>query len=275
MLMNEKQLAGLQEEFLTAGKVMNALSEIAPTTYSVLGDEEGLLMGNEDQKITKIGVSWYLSLELLNTMLKDGVDFIITHTYPFLRMKAAKLEGYTNLNAEALYPNNIKKKILRQAGAALYRTHSSWDNATGGNNDVMAKLLGLERVEKVPFGRTGFVKPATLKAMAEQIKKTLNCSIVKFSGNPETKITRIMIVTGTGFLFPELVEYCYTNGIDALVSGELIKETVKRANELGVALIDAGSHETETPGMNELAKRLKEKGFNAEYYDSGELYGYV
>lgn len=275
MLMNEKQLAGLQEEFLTAGKVINALNEIAPTTYSVLGDEEGLLMGDEDQKITKIGVSWDLSVELLNTMLKDGVDFIITHTYPFLRMKAAKLEGYTSLSTDALYPNNVKKKILRQAGAALYRTHSSWDNANGGNNDVLAKLLNLERVEKVPFGRTGFVSPITLKELSEKIKKILNAKITRYSGQADTKITRIMIVTGTGFLYPELVEHCYTNGIDALVSGEFIKETVKRANELGVSLIDAGSRETEMPGMKELANRLRERDFNAEYYDGGELYGYV
>jgi putative NIF3 family GTP cyclohydrolase 1 type 2 len=84
-----------------------------------------------------------------------------------------------------------------------------------------------------------------------------------------------MVVAGTGFLFPELVDYCYKEGIDVLVSGDLIKKTAKRGLELGVALIDAGARETELPGMIALSKSLKDKGFDCQYYDVGDGYEYI
>lgn len=274
-LMKNEPSISLREDSLTAKNVINALNKLAPPSYSVLGDEEGLLLGDGDQQVNKVGVVWNLSPNVLSLMISEGVDFIITHTYPFLRRGVAKLEGYDCLSDNALFNNKLKKKLLRQKGVVLYRVHSSWDNAVGGNNDSLAAALELKRVEEVPFGRVGSVKPVTLKAFTRFVKKRLGSRSLRFVGDPGAMINRVMVAAGTGFLFPELIEHCYQEGVDVLVSGDLIKKAAKRALELGVFLVDAGALETEQPGMKALTNKLKEMGFKAVLYESGVFYEYV
>ncbi|MBD3312631.1 hypothetical protein GF352_04225 [archaeon] len=271
---NEPSIS-LREDSLTAKKVINTLNELAPPSFSVLGDEEGLLLGDEDQPVNKVGVVWNLSPNILSLMAGDGVDFIITHTYPFLRRGVAKLDGYECLSDNALFTNKLKKKLLRQKGIALYRVHSSWDNAVGGNNDALAAALELRRVEKVAFGRVGSVKPLNLRAFSSFVKEKLGSPSLRFVGDPGAMVNRVMVAAGTGFLFPELIEHCYQEGVDVLVSGDLVKKAAKRALELGVFLIDAGALETEQPGMKALTNKLRERGFKAVLYESGGFYEYV
>ncbi len=257
----------------SAGDVINVLNKLAPPSFSVLGDEEGLLVGNEDWKVSRIGIVWDLSLRQLKMMIKDRVDFIVTHTYPFLRQRAAKLEGYESIG---VFPvNSVKRDLLFRNRIVLYRLHSSWDNADGGNNDVLAKLLGLSRVEKVPFGRRGFVVTCSLRKFAGIVKKKLDLKFLRVAGNLKKKISSVMVVSGTGFLFTELIDYCYREGIDVLVSGDLTKKAIKRGRELGVCLIDATPKRTELPGMIALANLLRERGIAARFYEDEDGYKYI
>ncbi len=268
--MSKKQLSQLKADFLTAGSVIRRLNDLAPKSFSVLGDEDGLLIGDEDQRVSKVGVCWDLTPLVLNKVINDGVDFIVVHTYPFLRRNVAKLTGYNSLSSDSLFPNKLKKRLLRRNNIVVYRVHSSWDNAVGGNNDVLAGLLGLTKIKSVPFGRVGFIKSLTLKDFGLKVKRVLNLKHLKVVGSLKSKINSVMVVSGTGFLFPELIEYCYVNGIDLLVSGDLIKKSVKLASELGVSLIDAGARETELPGIKVLASKL-----GAKFYDCGGVYEYL
>jgi len=260
---------------LKATKVISFLESVAPPSYdySIIGDEEGLLLGDADQRVNKVGVVWDLNPWVLKHMAADGVDLIVTHTYPFLRREVAKLEGYSCLNDLSI--NELKKALLRDKRIVLYRAHTSWDNASGGNNDKLAEELGLTRITKVPFGRTGVIKTTSLADFSLAVKTALGSQVVRFSGDPQREVTSVMVAAGTGFLFPELIEYCYQQGIDVLVSGDLVKKNARRALELGVALVDAGVRETELPGMKALTLRLQQAGFKAEFYDSGDYYGYV
>jgi putative NIF3 family GTP cyclohydrolase 1 type 2 len=105
------------------------------------------------------------------------------------------------------------------------------------------------------IGRVGRLsKPRRLGDLGAAVAKSLGSQTTQLAGNPERLIERLAIACGAGDdLVPDAARTA-----DALLTGEARFHQALEASSLGLALILAGHHATERPGVEILAKRLGE-----------------
>jgi dinuclear metal center YbgI/SA1388 family protein len=138
-----------------------------------------------------------------------------------------------------------------------------------GNNAVLAALLGLRQV--APFGdyrgrllgRYGTL-PATesADALARRLGAVIGSRPLVFAGGPDPVRTVGVISGGAAKEIAAAAEL----GLDCYITGEPDEESPYLAKELGVTLIAAGHHATETVGVRAVGDRLVEQfGVTTEF----------
>ena len=160
----------------------------------------------------------------------------------------------------------VKKRIefLLQHKISLYASHLPLDkHPEVGNNAQLLKILNFEKEkdfgwyngEQISFiGKTK--KPKTI----DEIEKTLQektdatCKILPFG--PE-KISTIAVCSGGGASFGIFMEAVNQN-VDLYLTGDST-EMYHVAKDIGINVIFAGHHATETVGVKALSEIVKEK----------------
>lgn len=103
-------------------------------------------------------------------------------------------------------------------------------------------------------GRLGrLLEPRPLDDLARWVASTLESTCVQVVGKPSRTITRVAVCCGAG---DDFLPDAHRAGADLLVTGEARFHRGLEAQELGLALITAGHHATERPGVVDLAARL-------------------
>lgn len=119
------------------------------------------------------------------------------------------------------------------------------------------------------YGRVGTLeKEMKLKEFSDHIKKTLDVKHLKVAGDLDKPIRRVAFCGGgASSLFREAAKA----GADVYITGDTKHHDILDANALGLAIIDAGHFETEKPGMEALADKLKQSysgvGIEVEYIE--------
>ena len=107
------------------------------------------------------------------------------------------------------------------------------------------------------LGRIGrLAEPLALAALAERIKRALGCQTVRLVGRPEQVVGKVAVCGGSG---ASLIPEARRRGADVLVTGDVKYHDARQAEDLGLALIDAGHFATEHLAAAELATRLGEE----------------
>lgn len=155
-------------------------------------------------------------------------------------------------------------RLLFDADIALAAYHLPLDaHAEIGNNALLARALGGEELE--PFAST-FGKPIGFIArlagggmepeeLAGRVENLTARPPLLLSAGPagSARVERLAIVSGGGAGYlPEAA----AAGAQALLTGEAKEPTMALARELGVHVIAAGHHATETFGVRALGERL-------------------
>jgi dinuclear metal center YbgI/SA1388 family protein len=154
-------------------------------------------------------------------------------------------------------PNQLRLSLIFGKEIVIYRAHTNWDDAPGGNNDSLANKLGISITARIPYGRVGTIASTTLEKFANHVKKALNCDHVIVVGNLNREVSKIAVVSGSGNSIRGIIEKAHALNVDVYVSGDIKDSTARYATELGIAIIDAGHYATETPGMKALSEKLK------------------
>ncbi len=141
-----------------------------------------------------------------------------------------------------------------------------------GNNALIARGLGAERIE--PFGARG---PATLGFIATLPGEGIPISeLIGSVANLTARepllldadiplVSRLAIVSGSA---SDYIGEAAQAGAQALLTGEPAERATALARELGVHLIAAGHHATETFGIRALGERLAERfGIEQHFID--------
>ena len=133
---------------------------------------------------------------------------------------------------------------------------------------VLEKLIKAHPYEEVAYdlvplantlpgtglGRIGhLVEPVTLTALADRLKVVLDCQTVRLVGAPERAVGKVAVCGGSG---AGLIQEAKRRGADVLVTGDVQYHEARLAEDLGLALLDAGHFATERPAVGELAARL-------------------
>lgn len=243
------------------------IKKLAPPELAYEGEEMGFIVGNGKKEVKVLGVTERPTLKVLQEAVNKSVDMLIVHE-PLYQSKKSFLVEPSKLKYP---PNQKREKLVRQGNFCVYRLHSQWDDAKKGNNETLADLLGIKVTGNLPYGRIGTIKPTTLGQFAETVKKALRCKNVLVVGEKDRSIKTVATVAGSGNSLTELIELAKAKGADVYVSGDIQDSRARFAEELDLALIDAGDYYTENPGTKRLAELLQKElpGIKVLHLDPG------
>lgn len=228
--------------------IYNFLDSIAPFNTALPFDNAGLLVGEGQKEVKKIGVILDVTPEAVEYAAQNGIDLIVSH-HPVIFNPLKRLQ------------TDSVPYLLAKHDIAVISAHTNLDAAVGGVNDALAKALELENIAPLaendggdfpPMGRTGTLKrPMSDRDFAIFVAEKLSTKAKTVLSGKE--IAKVALCGGAGedFITPALKD-----GADALVTADVKHHNLLLAKSLGLCLIDAGHFETENVVVPRLAKRI-------------------
>lgn len=123
----------------------------------------------------------------------------------------------------------------------------------------------LNEGEKLGLGRIGFLpEPVTLEEYAARLKKDLSAPALRYVGDPAARVSKVALCSGSG---ASLLREAVRSGADVLVTGDIKYHEARDAEDLGLALIDAGHFPTEIIMVDDITQRLGQALVAAGYTD--------
>ena len=247
------------------------LEERAPLSTQESWDNSGWqirLENYENTGISKVLVALELNPAVAEEAIREKVQLIVCH-HPLI------FGGVRAVDHNEFTGNMIIKLV--QAGISVYATHTPFDKCEGGNNDELARLLGLMDVQSIPGDDSGICRmgklntPApvkdVLRAYASATGQDIRC--YRIIGDGERQAESVGICTGAG---AEFLDLAAAAGCDLFVTGDVKYHTAHHALELGISVADLGHYGSEqifTANMAGLLRKgLEAAGENAEILES-------
>lgn len=234
--------------------ISDYINSIAPYENKCEWDNCGILVGDSNKEVKRIGFALDLTSEVLADAIEKNVDLIITHHPIIFRAQKSFLKG--NLAYE-----------LAVSGISAISAHTCFDCADGGVNDVLCEILGIcnavgvpDEECPVPLARIGDIEPMTSSEFADMVAHKLGtvCRVAD-SGNI---INKVAVCGGAGT--DDFVFSSARMGADAVVTGEIKHHIFLAAKQLGITAIEAGHFETENPAVTALKKYIEIKFVGVE-----------
>jgi len=263
---------------MKASEVAAAIESVAPISSGMEGDELGFVYGDGDVDVTGVGVCWSPSLNVIETAAAAGCNMIASHEPLFYQKRwsvdaEAKNAWFKEAEDEDKVVNRTRAAALDRMKGCVYRAHSNWDVAPGiGIIDGLIDELGFgEIVRRGDFTTLHEIAPVTVGDLARDVQRKLGTGTIRVIGDLDRTVTRVAtLIGGLGQLFNSPEEIADL-GAEAVVAGECLAYTCRYAQELGIALIEAGHCASENPGMRAMARFLTEKlpAVKVEFIDTG------
>lgn len=227
--------------------ILNFLDEEIPFSNKCEWDNCGLLIGDGNAEVKKIGFTLDLTKKTLQTAIRNGVNLIITHHPVIFRPQKNFLKG--NIVFEAAV-NNI----------SVISSHTCYDSAKGGVSEILAERIGLrdtqvvETEEKPYCVRIGKIDAVSPREFAEKVAEKLDTTVRFTEGKNIIKTVAVCSGSGGDFVFDALKA-----NADAYVTGDISHHDFLIGEETGLTIIGAGHFETENIAMKPLMERINKK----------------
>jgi dinuclear metal center YbgI/SA1388 family protein len=121
----------------TVAEIAAFLDEIAPPTLAADWDNVGLLLGQRSADVRRVLTCLTVTPASATEAVETGANLIVSH-HPILFRAVKRLTDGTAAQRTVLH--------LAAANVAVCSPHTSWDNARGGINELLAARLGLRNV---------------------------------------------------------------------------------------------------------------------------------
>lgn len=232
-----------------------AMERIAPREFALEFDNPGLLIEPDHDEIKNVLVALDCTADVAREAAETGADLVLTH-HPLFFHPVRKM-AYSE-------PETAAACLLIRQGIGMFAAHTNLDAASGGVNDTLCLLMGIEKTTPVDegIGRVGTLKtPVSLAAFASLAERTLHAR-VRVAGDWNAQIRRAAVLSGSGAsaIRPALEEKA-----DVLLTGEVRHSDAIDARTLGLNLIVAGHYETERVVLEPLIRRLQNECFDVKY----------
>jgi putative NIF3 family GTP cyclohydrolase 1 type 2 len=208
--------------------------------------------GSADTEVRGIATTGMATFDLLRRAAAAGKNFVITHEPTFYN----HTDQTAALEDDPIYRS--KQQFIKENSLVIFRFH---DHAHALQPDPLvvgsARMLGLTEYASPTEPRIYVVPDTTLKAFAGDIAKRLNGRALRVVGDPDMKVSRIMI--GPGYSVPPL-----TSSFDVSIGGEnpesggnaeYVLDAAALGQKKGVILL--GHMMSEDWGMKEAADWLR------------------
>ena len=106
--------------------------------------------------------------------------------------------------------------------------------------------FGMGRIGRLP-------EPVSLISFAARLRRDLAAPGLRFVGNPDLSLSKVALCSGSG---ASLLRTSVRAGADVLVTGDIKYHEAREAEDLGIALIDAGHFPTEIIMVEAVSERL-------------------
>ncbi len=242
----------------TVGAWVDLVHALYPPSDAADWDHPGLQVGDPAWPVARVVVSLDVTSAVLDEAASEPSTLILAH-HPLLLHPL-----------RALTPSSVAGALALQAarsGVAVAAAHTNLDAADdgAGTSDPVVRVLGLTGVAPLcppavpgarPMGRVGDLPaPMTLRELARTIATELPAPSTRICGDAARPVRRIAVLGGSG---TSAVGDAIAAGADVLVTGDVRHHVALDALELGLALIDAGHHATESAAMPRFAARVAE-----------------
>lgn len=219
-------------------------------------DNVGLLAGREEKEVQRIFVALDVTDETLEQAVSAKADLIVTH-HPliFSPVKRITSESFIGRRLIRLIQNDI----------CYYAMHTNFD--VKGMADLNSRMLKLEEPEVLEvtgvdpegreegIGRIGKLpEKMSLSELGEKVKKDFQIPDVRVYGDPEGKVERIAVCSGSG---KSLAGEAIKKGADVLITGDVDYHTAIDLVAQGLTVVDAGHYGTEYCFISYMEEQLK------------------
>ena len=122
--------------------------------------------------------------------------------------------------------------------------------------EVAYDLLPMQnQVPGAGLGRIGkLAQTTTLDEFAAKVKEALGCDCLRLTGPGDLPVHKVALCGGAG---AGLLQTAHRQGADVLVTGDVKYHDARQAEELGIALVDAGHFASEKLMIERVAEALR------------------
>jgi len=237
------------------------MEEAFPAHSAEPWDLVGLQVGDPVARVEGILVALDPSLGALAEARGLGASLLVTHHPVWLGSLKA-------IRADDPVGRIVWEAI--SAGVQILCAHTNLDRAWGGPNDLLAGSLGLERIEPLAggIGRVGLLpREMAVSELCEIL--AADHPGLRGAGARAQRVRRVAVCCGSG---ASLLEQARESGAQVLVTGDVKYHDARRAEAIGITLVDAGHFATEKALVPWLAERLRqashERGWGVSVWNS-------
>lgn len=214
------------------------LNQKYPSSLSCEWDNDGIMCAdNLLREVKRVLIALDVTESVVDYATENGFDLIISH-HPLVFSSQKSL-------VESKYTQRKLIKLVK-AGVSVFSFHIRLDATSGGVNDTLASIVGLENVvadEVDPVGRIGeYGTEIELSTFAENVKSALKTPVVLYNGSKHVK--KVYVVGGDG---KSLISRAFATGCDTLLTGRVSYNTIIDARDMGLNIVEAGHFFTENP----------------------------
>jgi dinuclear metal center YbgI/SA1388 family protein len=217
----------------------------APRRFKVVvftpeSDRQAVLQAAFDAGAGRIGAYRECSFAIPG----EGTFFGTEATHPTVGTRGQR-ETVQELRLEVICPAERIAGVL----ASMRASHSYEEPAI----DVYP-LFEAREIPREGAGRIGrLAQSLRLGEFARVVARNLSGAVVAMVGDPGRVVERVAVACGAG---AEFLDDAVCAKADVLVTGEARFHRAIEAETLGIAVVVAGHHATEWPGVEELAARI-------------------
>lgn len=240
----------------TVSEVCSRLDLFAPPRLAESWDNTGLLLGRSDVPVHKMLTCLTLTESVAWEAAGMAAQLVVSHHPLFFRpvrkITESTAEGRTVL-------------LLLERGIAVYCPHTAFDGAASGINQQLAASLGLQSITPLRpatddpssgGGRFGvYPEPVPRHEFLRRVQTVTGASWLEWSGAGPEQVWRVGIGCGAG---GDFLTAAADRGCDTFITGEARFHGILEAMSLGMNLVLAGHYESERPGVEELARQIRE-----------------
>ena len=225
----------------TVREIEAALFELAPREGTMEWDNVGHLLGDPRQEVNRCMVALDITHAVAEEAIAAGCQLIISH-HPIMNCKWSQVQTVR----DDTFQGSLLTRLLR-ANVSAICMHTNLDIAEGGVNDVLAQILGLQKLEITHGPGQGGggcrAEPMALPEFVRFVSKTLGCNGVRYAdaGKP---VHRVAVGGGA---CGEFEDAAIAAGCDTFVTSDLSYHQFVDAKVKGINLVDAGHFPTEDP----------------------------
>ncbi len=225
------------------------LEELFPPSLAEDWDFVGLQVGDPEAHVERVLISLDPTLQAVREAVALNVSLLITH-HPVWLGPLPSIRRYDPVGA-------IIWEAVR-GGVSLLCAHTNLDNAPMGSNELLAQRLELVGPVELEGGggRVGDLSQChSLESFCRWVGSRVGVSQLRVSGSFLTEVRRVAVCSGSG---ASLLEAAARGGAQALVTGDGKYHDARKAEALGIALVDVGHFASERILVPWLAGRLSE-----------------